>query len=166
MGMTDEPTSDRGKTISKALQAQSALTNERASTRIAKRNEAGRVVSKLTEDDWADVLDRIANGELPGSVMQSFGVQPHALNAKEKRDPEFKAALSEAYAGAFFNVMIDARSVARGVEGYSSGNIERDKLIVDLDWKLAKALVPRLVDKQQIDQRSINITIARDDTEY
>ena len=168
--MTDDqtpkdPPSHRDK-IRAALNERSTGIAERASNRIALRDAAGRSVAKLSNDDWSDVLDRIANGEIPSSVMRSFGVKPHALNANEKVDLEFSKRLSQAYSTAYFNFMVDGREVARGNEGYSSGNIERDKLIIDTDWKMAKALVPRLVDKQQIDQRTIVINVVKDDAEW
>lgn len=157
---------DNGAKVSEAHQAKYEIATSRAQNRIAQRNAAGLVVAKLSEDDWDTILDRIANGEIPAQVMRSYDVQPHTLAAKAKRDIDFDKKLSEAYAHAFFDHMIDARSVARGLEGFTTGSIERDKLVIDTDWRLAKALVPRLIDKQQVDTRSISITVAKDDTEW
>jgi hypothetical protein len=157
---------DNGAKVSEAHQAKYEIATSRAQNRIAERNAAGLVVAKLSDDDWDTILDRIANGEIPAQVMRSYDVQPHTLAAKAKRDIDFDKRLSEAYSHAFFDHMIDARSVARGLEGYTTGSIERDKLVIDTDWRLAKALVPRLIDKQQVDTRSISITVQKDDTEW
>lgn len=157
---------DNGEAISHALQAKYDITRERASNRIALRDDSGKVMPKLSEDDWEQVLERIANGEIPAQVMRSYGCEPHALISKEKRDQDFCRALSEAYAAAFFNHMIDARSVARGLEGYTTGSIERDKLVIDTDYRMAKALVPRLIDKQQVEQRSVIINLNNQDTDW
>lgn len=157
---------DHGEKVSKAHQTAYEITASRAENRVMLRDQAGKLVAKLSDNDWVTVLDRIANGEIPAQVMRSFGVEPHTLNAKCKRDPDFDKALSEAYATAFFNHMIDARSVARGLEGYSTGSIERDKLVIDTDYRMAKSLVPRLIEKQQIDQRTITITVNKDDTDW
>jgi hypothetical protein len=157
---------DYGDKVSEAHQAKYEIATSRAQHRIHERNEAGKLMPKLSDDDWDTILDRIANGEIPAQVMRSYDVQPHTLAAKAKRDIDFDKRLSEAYSHAFFDHMIDARSVARGLEGFTTGSIERDKLVIDTDWRLAKALVPRLIDKQQVDTRSISITVQKDDTEW
>ena len=157
---------DQGAKVSKALQTKYEVAREGVDRRIEARNAAGQNIEKLSPDDWEAVLERVGEGAITAQVMREFGVTPATNNAKCKRDPEYKRRYDEALRDGYWAIAEDIRNITRGLAEGSGVSVERDKLVAEYDYKIAKAIVPRLVDKQQIDQRSISITIARDDTEY
>lgn len=157
---------DQGAKVSKALQTKYQANRDGVERRILARNAAGQSVEKLSADDWEAVLERVGEGAITAQVMRDFGVSPSTNNAKCKRDPAYKARYDEALRDGYWAIAEDIRNITRGIAEGSGVSVERDKLVAEYDYKIAKAIVPRLVDKQQIDQRSISITINKDDTEW
>lgn len=140
--------------------------SEAATARIAARDAGGKVMAKLSEDDWDMALDRIANGDLDSNVMKSLGVTPAALHAKRHRDPEFAKRYADACEAAYLTLAHDIRSVTRGVEGYSSGDVRRDELIARFDHLLAKSFAAKILgDKPLFTAEKVTIQLSPSDTD-
>lgn len=155
---------DHGALVSAAKAERALRQREEATRRLNERNEAGRFVSTISDQDWNDILDRIAAGETDAQVMKDYGVERATIIAKRHRDPAFAERYYGAVAEAFVTLAQDIRQVTRGVEGYSTGDVRRDELVAKYDLELAKRFANKILgDKVQVDQRSISINIDRND---
>ena len=167
-GMTSkqEP-SEHGALVANALNRRAQEIAERADERIAKARDerTGQYLAKMSDDDWAKVLERVEAGDILANICREFGITNAAINSKRKRDPEFSEAYEEAIFNGFINVAHNIRAVTRGIAGYGheSGDPRRDELIAKYDFELAKKLASRVLgDKLQIDQRNLTIMLDSD----
>lgn len=168
--------------VSKTQLEKSALVNEAAHKRLEEKNikltkkepskqltdkKSGKFLAKISDDDWQEIIERVAAGELIDSISKSFDIDRMTISRKCKRDKSYAELYKEAREQAALTIFEETRQVARGVEGKSSGNVRRDELIVKTDMEYAKRIAPHIFgDKLQIDQRSINITINDDDIDW
>ena len=135
-------------------------SEQRSELRLARDKVTGRYLSKLSQDDWATVLQRISNGDIEANICRDYGIARSTINEKRKHHPEFDEAYQEALFEGFINIAHDTRAIARGTEGYSSGDARRDELIVKTDMELAKKFAARILgDRLQIDQRTITVML-------
>lgn len=104
---------------------------------------------KLTDDQIDDILERISNGEFITDACSRHGVTHGALYHRARSDEEFAVRFNNAREEHYLTLAENTRLVARGVEGYSSGCVTRDALIVKTDMTLAKAFADVLADRMQ-----------------
>lgn len=55
----------------------------------------------LTDEDWRQILERVAEGDPVPAVAESFGITRQAFYMRRGRDPEFDRAAMQAEAMAF-----------------------------------------------------------------
>lgn len=123
--------------------------------------------TKMSPDDWSEVIERIAAGQFLNAIAKDFAIHPSTIYEKKRRDKTFADLLNQAREDAALTIFEETRQVARGVKDKSSGDIRRDELIVKTDTEYAKKIASRILgDKLQIDQRSINISINDDDIDW
>lgn len=153
MCMTDKlPPDEHAIKIKAALDVRADHRRETVERRLQERSGAGRFMATLSEDDWDWALEQISAGATPAHVMADLGAHRCTLNARAKRDPEFKERLREAMEDRFLAIAEDVMLVTRGVEGYSTGDVRRDELVAKYDMALARAYAGRiLAEKIQID---------------
>lgn len=72
---------------------------------------------------------------------------------------EFAGRIARARVFGHDQIAVDTRRVSRGEEGFSSGDVQRDKLIVDTDLKLLAKWDPkRYGDRQTVEHEgSVNV---------
>lgn len=93
-------------------------------------------------------------------VTDEFGLSRAALLGYGHRNADKGPILRDAMAMGTVSIVNDTFRVARGEEGYSTGNIERDKMVVDLAWKYAKTIGNRIFgDKLQVEQHAIMVML-------
>ena len=69
-----------------------------------------------------------------------------------KSHPEAAEQVEEARVRGVHTIAYDLRKVARGESGYSKNDVNRDKLIIDTDFRILKAVAPREYgDKQHVE---------------
>jgi len=166
-GMTSKKSPhDQGELAKKALaERQQGITKAVEGRLKALRDEkTGKILAKLSDDDWLDVLTRTACGDYPANIARHFGITSAAINHKRYNDAEFDRLYKEARLEAAWAWGDDNLAIAAGIEGYSSGDVRRDELLVRTRERwLSKVNPTDLGDKLQIDQRTISINIDRDD---
>lgn len=100
--------------------------------------------SKFTPKLAQEICDRLSEGEPLAEICRDAGM-PHPSTV---RDWALRnEGLSRAIAGARENgedrISVNIRRVAKGDAGYSTGDVQRDKLIIDTDLKLLAKWNPK-----------------------
>lgn len=140
--------------------ATQSLVHDRA---LATRGRNKPVTDEMREE----ALTLLANGMPMDRVTDHFGVDRCALLVNGIKNPDFDQRLKIAMALGTVDIVNATSRIAAGEPGFSSGSIERDKLMVDNAWRYAKTIGNRIFgDKLQVDQRTITITVNRDDTDW
>lgn len=141
--------------------AAASLNDERTTLR-------SRGVNKpISDDDLEDALLRLSHGDRMDMVTSAIGVDRSSLLSRATRDRDFSERLQNAQTmGAYARVEYAAR-VAAGEEGYSTGSIERDKLVCDQAWKWARTIGNRIFgDKLQVEQRTVTINLNKSEQDW
>lgn len=134
-----------------------------ADRRLNERTDGGKFLAKITPEEWEWAIEQIRSGNTDANICRHLGLNKGAIATKRRQDPVFAQAYSEALEDAFVTIAQETRAVARGDEGYSSGDVQRDRLIVETDLKLAAKFARKILgDKLEIEQKSINIVIRGD----
>jgi hypothetical protein len=127
------------------------------------RTKRGKWTKVITDDQWDEVIEMIRDGFLDSEACEAIGIAQSWLSSKKKFDVEFAERWSHAVQEAFVSHAMDAMMIADGVEGFSSGDVKRDKLRVDTRIELAKRFARKVLgDVPLIDNRSVTI-ITRDE---
>ncbi len=92
------------------------------------------------QDVREEVLAGIAEGLTVRAISRLPGMPCYRLIIKWcATDPEFKAAYQDAKTVGYQEIVDRLRRVAKGEEGFSTGDVRRDQLVIELDkWVLAK----------------------------
>lgn len=100
----------------------------------------------------AEICERLALGEPLALMCRDDPRLPgaRALWDWERADPEIATAISRARRLGHHVIATQLRATARGELGYSSGDVQRDKLIVDTDLKLLAKWDPKYSDSTQL----------------
>lgn len=87
-----------------------------------------------------EVLEAISEGLSVRAVSRLPGMPVYETIMKwVLRDPEFRERYQMAKTVGYQDVVERLRKVAKGEEGYSTGDVRRDQLVVELDkWVLSK----------------------------
>lgn len=114
----------------------------------------------ITSEMLEDALLMLEDGVRMDVACERLGLHNGSLTSYGSRHPEFGAQLREAMALGTINIVNNTFRVARGEEGFSTGSIERDKLLCDMSWRYAKTIGNRIFgDKLQVDQRTVTINL-------
>lgn len=160
--------SPHGQLVAAAKLLTAQAIEDDADRRSLERNKAGKFLAKMTPDDWDWVIERVRDGSTDSNIIRhpriaDYGLGSGTIAVKRRQDPEFGQRYLEALEDAFLTVAQETRAVARGEPGFSSGDVQRDRLIVETDLKLASKLSRKLLgDKALIEASSFNITIRQD----
>lgn len=146
---------DQGEKVRAAIQIRTDHRNAMAQQRAREIDEGGKFLPSITDEQWDDILNRIASGEISSHVMKSLGLSPSTLTAKCRRDPEFNARYKNALEDHYVALAEDIRMVTRGVEGYSTGDVRRDELVAKYDLAIARTMAPKvLAERLQVEHTS------------
>ena len=88
------------------------------------------------------ICDRLASGEPLAQICRNIGVSDGTVREWQRTEPEFADAIARARLLGFDEIAARLRDVARGGQG-SSGDVQRDKLIVETDLKLLAKWDPK-----------------------
>ncbi len=118
----------------------------------------------ITDEELESALLRLSAGDNMTSVTAELGVCRSALQWKAHSDPDFRDRLRLALEMGAYAAAENTFSIARGEPGFSTGSIERDKLLVDVSWRWAKTVGNRIFgDKLAVDHRQIVMKFTSDD---
>ncbi|GAA0456598.1 MULTISPECIES: hypothetical protein [Sphingomonas] len=124
-----------------------------ATKRAQEIDEGGKFLPMVSDEQWDEVLERIANGEIAAHVMKSLGLHKSTLTAKCRRDPGFNERYKDALEDHYVSIAEDLRMVTRGVPGYSTGDVRRDELVAKYDLALARSFANKVLgERVQVDQ--------------
>ena len=100
------------------------------------------------------IVERIANGEPLAQICRDADMPcQSAVNNWRRNDPEFDGDFARAREAGHDMIASNIRQVARGGEG-SSGDVTRDRLIVETDLKLLAKWDKRYSDKVTVQSES------------
>lgn len=106
--------------------------------------------STYSEEIAAEIVDRITEGETLADICRDDHMPGYrTIYDWEKAHPEFSANITRARLYGYDQIANATRLVAKGEPGYSSGDVQRDKLMVDTDLKLLAKWDKRYGDKVQ-----------------
>lgn len=112
------------------------------------RKTARRGGYKVTEEQFAWALDRIASGDTVRNVSLHLQITRSALRSRANGDPDFAARLDEAQAMGAWARLENAED--RLING--TGSVERDKAIMDYaKWMAARLDRRTFGDRVQVD---------------
>ena len=100
------------------------------------------------------IVDRIANGEPLAQICRDPDMPcMSAVNNWRRADAEFDGDFARAREAGHDVIASNIREIARGLEG-SSGDVQRDRLIVETDLKLLAKWDKRYSDKVTVQSES------------
>lgn len=150
----------------------------RSANQTEARNDLAVVVDKvlavepsrrvpLSDDQLEWALDRIAAGDTMRNVTKSLGISRAALAVRAHDDPDgFGKSLSIAQEIGTWSRLENAEDMIMNGE-LSTGSFDRDREALKYAmWMASKLNRTKFGDKLQIDHRSVNVHIAREDSEW
>lgn len=102
--------------------------------------------SKYTPELAEELCDRLSRGETLEDICRDPKMPTSRTVNNWKNDParpEFASAIARAREDGEMVIANNLRRTARGEKGYSSGDVARDKLIIDSDFKLLAKWNPK-----------------------
>lgn len=147
-------------------QANNNALSEVIDNAMSKDVKTGRFISKVADAEWEWAIERLAAGDSMRNVCAHLQVTRYALMQKAIKDTKFKAMLDAAidYGG---HAMVDNALDAAWGGDCSTGSIERDKLVVQMvQWYAARRSRKAFGDRQEIDVRTVQITLDKDDVNW
>jgi hypothetical protein len=119
-----------------------------------------------TKPDVADSLeaqmiaDYVSDGIPLVDACRTVGVGYRTAYDWIARSPRFAEMMEAARETGYDVIAAGVRRVARGEEGYSTGDVKRDKLVAEMDMKLLSKWHPkRYGDKLQVEQKTATVAI-------
>lgn len=112
--------------------------------------------SSFTQEIASEICERLAKGEPLTEICEDDRMPAwRTVYDWEKAQPELSAAIAHARDHGHDAIAARTRQTARGQtkRGDSSGDVQRDKLIVETDLKLLAKWNPRYRDKQEIEHK-------------
>lgn len=157
-----------GAGVRRAAQERKAIASQ-----MADATEAREVATRachtrpITPEIEQEALQMLADGRSMSEVTAHFGLSRAALLVYGNRNPDFNEQIMRAMSLGTVSIINDAMMTAKGEPGYTTGSIERDKLVADMAWRYAKTIGNRIFgDKLQVDQRQIVINYDRTDEDW
>lgn len=116
---------------------------------------AGRP-SLFSESLIQDICDRLSEGEPLAEICRSEGYpNPSTIRRWITERPDISSAIADAREDGEDRITANIRKTAKGEEGFSSGDVVRDKLIIETDLKLLAKWNPRKYGEQQ--ERAVEV---------
>lgn len=104
--------------------------------------------SSYTEEIAGEIIDRITEGETLADICRDDHMPGYrTVYDWEEKHEGFSANITRARKYGYDQIANGTRRVAKGEPGYSSGDVQRDKLMVDTDLKLLAKWDKRYGDK-------------------
>ena len=110
------------------------------------------------------ICDYVAGGMTMVDACRTLGIPLRTNYSRLQANPKFRDMMEDARTNGYDVIAADVRRVARGEDGFSTGDSKRDRLVVETDLKLLSKWHPtRYGDKLQVEQKSATIAIPPSD---
>ena len=107
--------------------------------------------SLYTDEIAAEICERIGNGEPLAKICREDRMPGYqTVFDWMKAKPDFSVAIARARRDGHDAIASNTMAVARGEPGFSSGDVARDKLIIDTDLKLLAKWDPRYAERMAL----------------
>lgn len=107
--------------------------------------------SKYTAELAQEIVERLSKGEPLAVICRDISISHDAVDDWQRKNDDFKRSIARAREVGFDAIANSARDITRG-RGDSTGDVQRDKLIVETDLKLLAKWDPkRYGDKTQVE---------------
>lgn len=117
-------------------------------------------------DDFADTLeaqmlaDYVTNGTTLIDACRDLALDYSGVFKKLAASPRFAEMMEVARAAGYDVIANDIRKVTRGTEGYSTGDVKRDRLVAEMDAKLLSKWHPKKYgEKLEIESKTASVEI-------
>lgn len=124
------------------------------------------MTTDTTKPDFADSLeaqmlaDYVSNGETMIDACATLGLAVRTTYTRIRESERFREMMEEARKIGFHVIANRIRKVVRGELGHSTGDVKRDRLIADSDFKLLAKWHPQEYgEKIQVEQKTATIAI-------
>lgn len=122
------------------------------------------------ETDFADTLEAnllveaIAGGTTLVDAAAEIGISVSKVYRRLRVSPRFQEMMDLARDVGFDVIASNVRKVTRGDAGFSSGDVKRDRLIAEYDFKLLQKWNPKKYgEKIEIESKNVNVEIPASD---
>lgn len=113
--------------------------NAQADSRLQRmRDEQGRYLAKLSDEDWMLILLEVAAGRVLSDICDAYEVSRWAISAKRRSDPDFAEAYQQALVDGWVATAEDIQTVTRGKGEYAKYDVHERRLIAKYDLALAE----------------------------
>jgi len=103
----------------------------------------GKIKIHLEKDCRYVIAERVADGLLLSEVAEQSDMPDiRTIRRWMRENPKFREEVLAAQAMVAYESAMEARRIARGDAGFSTGDIQRDKLLIETDKWFAERLVP------------------------
>lgn len=118
------------------------VTAKKRATAQKKQQKKNGRPSKYTPELVAEICERLSKGEPLAAICRDVGVAHNTVWEWRERDKELSEAIARAREIGEDAIAENLREVARGGAG-STGDVQRDKLVIDTDLKLLAKWNPK-----------------------
>lgn len=132
-----------------------------AERRIQTKNEYGRFEAVYPPEMWEDVIVRAASGQLFKRITDDLGLASTAILAKIYSDHDFAQRLYTALEHGMLALGFETIDIADGGE-LSSGDVQRDRLMIETRKWLAERLNKRFSNRPTIEAQQVVINLPDD----
>lgn len=119
-----------------------------------------------SKPDYADTIeaqmiaDWVSEGMTLVDACRNLSIPLRTIYSRISANPRFADLMNDARESGFDAIASGIRRVARGEQGFSTGDGRRDKLVVETDLKLLAKWHPKKYgEKLQVEQKSATVQI-------
>lgn len=134
---------DQGEAVAAAAARRQTARKQYASHLEEAAQEAAYRPRLVSEETYAAVLDDVANGELLYLACRRHGVSHGLFYNRARVDDAFAERLRQARIDMVLTRLDHTFLIAAGVEGFSTGDVARDSLLVKVTQNAGKAFAPQ-----------------------
>lgn len=140
--MNDKNPHDQGEAVAAAAHRRHAARQEYASGIAEAMQEAAWVPRHVPETTYDAILHDVACGELLYLACKARGVSHGVFYNRARVDDDFAERLRQARCDMVLTRLDHTFLIAQGVDGYSTGDVARDSLLVKVTQSAGKAFAP------------------------
>lgn len=121
--------------------------------------------STYNEKDAAEIVERIGKGETIADTCRDLQLGRTTVYDWQKEHPEFAERIAHARVSGFDAIAERTRATARGIGpefgGDGTGDVQRDKLIIETDLKLLAKWDPKRYGEKVQTEHSGELTVTK-----
>lgn len=151
---------NRSEIMKNALAKKNGAIAADAERRMQAKNSIGQFQS-YPDELWDEVLSRAAAGHLFRKITADLNLSSGAILAKIYADHDFAERFYQALSHSMLSISLDTIDIADGGE-LSSGDVQRDRLMIETRKWLAERLNKRFSNRPTIEAQQVVINLPDD----